>query len=249
MTASPDDIPTDLTLEIGADLSPDRFIAVARAFFGYVQEVALALAPANEAPKWTVRVKDGSALIGVEPSVGTPPEVLNTIYNRTAFGIQEVAKGDVSESELPDSALKHLRVLAEATDAKRAPVLMRLWVKKKPLELEPKIADAIREDWRADYSDYGTIEGRLQTIQDKDGSLQLQVHDSALRQTVRCYFPEEMLPEVFAKFRKRVEITGLIHYRANGVPISIEAANIDALPDDDELPTPEDVRGILRISA
>jgi hypothetical protein len=248
LTATPEDIPTDLTLEIGSDLSPDRFMAVARAFFGVVQEIAFAIAPANEAPKWTVRVRGGSALIGVEPAPSTPPEVLNAIYNRTAVGIEEVARGDIKDSELPDAALKHLRTLAEATESKRAPVPMRVWVRHKPIALEPRIADVIREDWRADYSDYGTVEGRLETIQDKEGSLQLQVRDAVLRQTVRCYFPEEMLPEVFEKFRKRVEITGLIHYRANGVPISIEAASIDTLPDDDELPTPEDVRGILRIA-
>ena len=48
------------------------------------------------------------------------------------------------------------------------------------------------------------------------------------------------------KFRKRVEVSGIIHYRKNGMPISIEAEQIIALPDDSELPTAEDVRGILR---
>lgn len=67
-----------------------------------------------------------------------------------------------------------------------------------------------------------------------------------LRQRVRCYFPEELLPEVFDKFRKRVEVSGIIHYRRNGTPISIEAEHILALPDDSELPTAEDVKGILR---
>lgn len=69
-----------------------------------------------------------------------------------------------------------------------------------------------------------------------------------LRQKVRCYFPEELLPDVFEKFRKRVEVSGVIHYRKNGTPISIEAERIDALPDDSELPNARDVRGILRIS-
>ena len=67
-----------------------------------------------------------------------------------------------------------------------------------------------------------------------------------LRQRVRCYFPEELLPSVFERFRKRVEVSGLIHYRKNGAPISIEAEHIVGLPDDSELPTAEDVRGILR---
>jgi hypothetical protein len=84
---------------------------------------------------------------------------------------------------------------------------------------------------RANYRDYGTIEGRLRTIQEGyQGSLQFQLLDAALRQKVRCYFPEDLLPDVFDKFRKRVEVSGIIHYRKNGAPIGIEAERIEALP-------------------
>ena len=110
------------------------------------------------------------------------------------------------------------------------------------------VARIIDEDWRADYNDFGTIEGRLETIQDRDGKLLLQVRDAMLRQNVRCYFAEEMLPAAFDMFRKRVEVTGIIHYRRNGSPISIEVSQIEKLPDDSELPTLDDVRGILRLT-
>ena len=104
----------------------------------------------------------------------------------------------------------------------------------------------IREEWRADYNDYGTIEGRLEAIQESRGTLQFFIRDAMLRLRVRCYFPEELLPAVFDKFRKRVEVSGVIHYRKNGTPVSIEAEQIIGLSDDSELPTAEDVRGILR---
>ena len=117
--------------------------------------------------------------------------------------------------------------------------------RKRPISFEPTIASVIREDWRADYNDYGTIEGRLETIQETYGTLQFYIRDAMLRQRVRCYFPEKLLPEVFDKFRKRVEVSGIIHYRKNGTPVSIEAEQIVGLPDDADLPTAEDVRGIL----
>jgi hypothetical protein len=85
----------------------------------------------------------------------------------------------------------------------------------------------------------------LETIQESYGTLQLFIRDALLRQRVRCYFPEDMLPAVFEQFRKRVEVSGIIHYRKNGTPISIEAEHIIGLPDDSELPSFEDVRGIL----
>jgi hypothetical protein len=97
----------------------------------------------------------------------------------------------------------------------------------------------------SDYNDFGTIEGRLETIQESYGTLQFFIRDVFLRQRVRCYFPEELLPSVFATFRKRVEVSGVIHYRKDGTPISIEAEHILGQPDDSELPTAEDVRGIF----
>lgn len=111
--------------------------------------------------------------------------------------------------------------------------------------LAHRIREAIREDWRTDYKDFGTIEGRLTAIQEQ-GTLQLLLKDEWLSQTVRCYVPEDMLPEAFAAFRRRVEISGMIHYRRNGTPISVEVDGIEPLPNDEDLPSAEDVRGLLK---
>ena len=250
MPATPDQIPTDLTLEIGENLSPDRFMAAARAFFGYVQEVSHAVTPEGEPARWIVRVREGSALLAVAPNPSLPPEIARTVYARAERGLRQlVANRDIEDSGLPEPALDPLRTLSQwrrLEPNKAPPVPIRLWVEKRPISFEPTIASAIREDWRADYSDFGTIEGRLETIQESYGTLQFFIRDAMLRQRVRCYFPEALLPEVFVNFRKRVEVSGIIHYRKNGAPVSIEAEHIIGLPDDSELPTAEDVRGILR---
>jgi hypothetical protein len=247
--ATAEQIPTDLTLEIGSDLSPERFMALARAFFGYIQEISESFAPEGNVPQWIVRVREGSTLLAVDPGAGLLPESADIVYAHAERGMERLAAGDVDDSGLPEPAIKYLRTLAEAAEGvpgKTHPVPMRLWVKRKPIPLEPVIASVIREDWRANYSDYGTIEGRLESIQEVHSGLQFHIRDAMLRQKVRCYFPEELLPEVFEKFRKRVEVSGLIHYRKSGIPIGIEAERIQILPDDSELPTAEDVRGILR---
>jgi hypothetical protein len=247
MTATPEMIPTDLTLEIGSDLSPEQFMAAARAFFGYVNELADE-ADLRPSDRWIVRVREGSTLLALDPNPSVPIEVVHRVYKRAAIGVERLANNDLENSGLPEGALKHLKVLSEMTDAaarKTAPVSMRLWVEKKPISLIPAIAGVIREEGRADYNDYGTIEGRLETIAESNGSLLFNIHDVTLRQKVRCYFPEGLLTEVFDKFRKRVEVSGVIHYRKNGTPISIAAERITDLPDDSELPTASDVRGIF----
>lgn len=245
MTATPEMIPSDLTLEIGDDLSPDRFVAAVRAFFGYVKDVSDGLSPEARYISWRVQVREGSALIGITPETSVAPEIVQSVYSKVASGIELVRGGDITGAGLSEGALKHLKTLSEISDAdKQRPVQMRVWVRRKPVPMSRDIGETIAEDWRSDYSDFGTIEGRLVGIQDR-GTLQIHVRDILFNQTVRCYFAESMLPTVFENFRKRVEISGTIHYRRNGTPISIEAVHIETLPEDSELPTAKDVRGIL----
>jgi hypothetical protein len=249
MTATPEMIPSDLAVEIGTELSPEQFMAVARAFFGYVQEVGEALSPDGDAPRWTVRVREGSTVLAVEPAPKMAPEVVEAVYSRAEYGIRHLESGEIDEAGLTEPAMKHLRTLSEFVEKSRQrPGPIRFWVRRKPVEVSEDIARVIREDWRVDYNDFGTIEGKLETIQDR-GTLQLHVRDVLLRQAVRCYFQETMLEQAFENFRRRVEISGVIHYRKNGTPISIDAAHITPLPDDSELPSAKEVRGLFRLSA
>ena len=90
--------------------------------------------------------------------------------------------------------------MTEAGPNKAPPVPIRLWVEKKPISFEPTIASVIREEWRADYNDYGTIEGRLEAIQETHGTLQFYIRDAMLRLRVRCYFPEGFFPTCSKNF-------------------------------------------------
>jgi hypothetical protein len=150
MPATPDNIPSDLTLEIGENLSPERFLAATRAFFGLIEEIAATLDPAAKPNAWTVVVREGSALIGVAPSSAIPLEVVKNIYAKVQSGVQYLAQGDIEGAGLPESALKHARTLSELTESRKLPTEMRLWVWKRPTTIGPTIADTIREDWRAD---------------------------------------------------------------------------------------------------
>ena len=246
--ATPDQIPTDLALEIDANVTPDQFLAAARAFFGYVDEVARFLIPEGASPKWKVMVREGSNVLAIEPASSALPAVVQAIYSRADEGVRQLAEGNLQASRLPEPALKHLKSLSELTEAKGNPVPLRLWVRRRPVSVNREIGRVIREDWRADYKDHGTIEGRLTAIQEH-GTLQLLLKDEWLKQTIRCYVPEEQLQDAFANFRKRVEVSGVIHYRRNGTPISVEVEAIDPLPEDSELPTSTEVRGLLKATA
>lgn len=245
--ATPEMIPTDMTLEIDQNLSPEKFLAAAKAFFGYVQEVGKSVAGDHDIC-WVVSVKEGSNLLAIDTDNSTPIkfEMVDQIYDKVLSGMIAVDSGNIDDARLPEPALKHLKTLSELTETRRGvPPTIRLWVRREPTIVSGAIAAHIREDWRSDYKDFGTFEGKLESIQDSNGTLRLQIRDSAMKQTIPCYFPETMLVNAFAMFRKRVEISGVIHYRKNGKAISIEVSGIEQLPDDDDLPSASDVRGIL----
>src|SRR5580700_8132336 len=106
MPATPDQIPTDLTLEIGENLSPERFIATARAFFGYVQELSHMVAPEGEQLHWIVKVREGSALLAVDASPGAPQEITQLVYASAERGIRHLINRDIEDSGLPEAALR-----------------------------------------------------------------------------------------------------------------------------------------------
>lgn len=245
--ATPDMIPTDMTLEIDQNLSPEKFLAAAKAFFGYVQEVGKSVVE-EESIHWVVSVKEGSNLLAIDTSSATPIDAVRIIYSKVLNGMISVKNGNIDDARLSELALKHLKTLSELTENKRgiAPII-RLWVNRKPTVIDGDIATHIREDWRTDYKDFGTFEGRLESIQENNGALRLQIRDALMRQVIPCYFQEEMLASAFEMFRKRVEVSGIIHYRKNGKAISIEVSGIVKLPEDNELPSASDVRGIFGV--
>jgi hypothetical protein len=121
-------------------------------------------------------------------------------------------------------------------------------VKREPVNIGSVIAKNVQADWESDYFDVGTIEGRLETISDATGGIKIRIRDYLYPKPINCIVPESMVQKALGSFRRRVEVEGKIHFRRDGTPISIEAMNIDVLPEDDDLPSAADVRGIMAVA-
>src|SRR4051812_9111192 len=99
--AKPDEIPSDLTLELGGNLSPERFMAAARAFFSCVEEVAKAVATQGEELEWIVRTREDSYLLGVDPAPGANLVVVKAVYSRIKHGVEHLVAGEIDTARLP----------------------------------------------------------------------------------------------------------------------------------------------------
>ena len=243
--AKSDEIPTDLTLDIGGDVSPDDFVSAVRNFFGYVKEIAESQEGDGTVIDWIVKVKEGSSLIGLEPSAAAPISRLTMIYNKADYGFAAMSRGDIRGAGLSEKAVNHLKAISEIAAKPDRNSQINVWVRRESRVIGAGFAKAVKESWDSDYYDYGSIEGRLEAIQDASGALKIRIQDYLFPKPISCVVPERMIEKVFQSFRKRVEIDGKIHYRRDGTPISIEAGEIDILPEDNDLPSAADVRGIL----
>jgi hypothetical protein len=244
----PEQIPTDLTLALGSDLAPDDFVAAVKNFFGYINEISVAQMGDGSEVSWIVKVKEGSSLIGLAPTSTASPSRLAMIYEKARYAPIALAKGNILDSGLSDKAIGHLKALSELAERQGDVRSVNLWVLREQVNIGTIIAKNVQTEWDSDYFDLGTVEGRLETIADATGGIKISIKDYLYPKAIKCIVPERMLQQVLDNFRRRVEVEGKIHYRRDGTPISIEAANIDVLPEDHELPSATDVRGIMAVA-
>lgn len=239
--ATANDIPTDLALEIGDDLDPRKFLATAKEFFALVDSIAGETATFE----WRVKVRDGSNILALFPARNALPEDAQRVLDRFDMAVRSLVSGEINVAILSDAALEHARKLSDLSKVKDGVLPMRIWVSRSPILYGPDVGDSIRKETRPTYWDYGTIEGTLSAIQDSSGGLELRVKDPIWRRAIKCFLPESMLDESIRLFGQRVELFGEIHYRKDDTPDSIRINKITRLPDDDDLPTIDEVRGLF----
>jgi len=242
--ATVEDIPTDLALEIGEDLEPKKFLAAAKHFFGLVSAVS-GLDAEDKKISWRVKVREGSNILAMHPDKSFETYDLGNVYNRVSGITLALAAGDLETVGLNDDILDHAKGLSDLTNIAGEKVPINIWVRKKPTLIGPDIAEYIREERSRGYTDFGSIEGQLNAIQDSMGRLELKIKDRLYPRAIICIVPENMLENAMDNFRKRVEVFGEIHYRRNGTPVSIKVDNLEKLPDDNELPTIAEMTGFL----
>lgn len=93
----------------------------------------------------------------------------------------------------------------------------------------------------------GTVDGRLLGL-NVHGQRYFNVYDALTSERVRCYFGHRIsVEDIGQAVERRVAVHGQIQYRPTGQIVSMLADRLDMFPRESELPTADDVRGILRV--
>ena len=245
--AQADDIETDLTLELDGDgVTPERFQRAVRAFLGIVAEVTKNVCDDRTSVRWRVKVKSGSNLIGVVPGPGFSPGLLRFIATAVHDGVIASEKNAALPPSFGEGAIRHLRDLSELSsrDAE-GDLRIRLWADRRPIRVTPQTATSTDRSAAGHFEDHGSIEGRLQTVSER-GAMRFVVYEALTDKAVNCFIEPAQVDEAMQNFGKRVEVYGLVKYRADGSPISIRVESISAFADPGQLPDFRSVYGILR---
>lgn len=245
--ATEHDIEADLTLEIsGPNIAPGKFLRGVRAFFGVLDEVSKAVCGTGETPQWRVQVKQASNLVGVFPAnAAVNPAVVDAILAKVRVGIETLEARSEEPPDFPARAVRHLKELGKIEGEREDDdTRVRVWVKREPIAVTHKAVAHAIELLREAFEDHGSVEGRLQVVSER-GSLSVQVFEPLWDRPIRCYLSEEKLKECLGYFGQRVEVFGVVRYRSDGTPISIEVEEVVPFPSIEGLPKAEDVRGIF----
>ena len=92
----------------------------------------------------------------------------------------------------------------------------------------------------------GTVEGRLEGVNVHGGSRYFAVYDDLTGERIQCHFGHRISAhDIGLAVEKRVAVQGEIRYRENGEIVSVNALSLSSFPPEHELPTADDVLGIL----
>lgn len=102
----------------------------------------------------------------------------------------------------------------------------------------------VRELTAKKYEGVGSVLGRLEAISVHSGN-EIRVWDENTNRPVVCTYPAALEDKIKANLRKRVLVSGTVSYNASGQPLSCAVADVDPYPESDELPTIEQVSGLI----
>lgn len=106
--------------------------------------------------------------------------------------------------------------------------------------------DRERFSEEGDYRAIGSIEARIEALFAHDTPYSCTAWTLLTNEPVRCFFSEpELLAAAYRNFQRRVTLRGILTSRVDGEVASMRVHSIEPFPSDDELPTVDDIRGML----
>ena len=242
-----------LTLTLKGDrITADAFAEAITSFLALVREVTAEMTGSSKDVEWLVSVKGGSAQVTYIAERRKPtapvPEITDTVYH----GMKQLNQRPQTSRRVKrpryfsDSAVKRVREISQLTQRHQVEGI-RIRRSRQHSGITDAAAQNAVRILEARPTEVGSIEGRLEMMSVR-GRLSFAVWDDLHDSEVRCYIPagnEELYDRAYRAFRKRVSVFGVLRLTEAGEPVSIQVRDIEVFPDPSELPSADEVYGIL----
>jgi hypothetical protein len=197
----------------------------------------------GESVEWTVEVRTGSVVLPVKPQAAT--DVRARLVRAVSEGMALVEAQPERPPHFTDRALVQARALANLStddhpirvgDGHRAVRLTKALV----AHVDQVTGDAPPR--------IGTVEGRLEAV-NVHGRPTFSIWERSSGQRVECVAGESLTVEdMGAALGRRVAVRGRIRASKGGEKRRIDATELHVFPAEEELPSADEVRGILKAS-
>jgi hypothetical protein len=237
-----------ITLEIsGPEITADVFTRSVRLFFDFINDVAANVAGKSKAVQWTISVKQGSiGLCATARSANGSPQLAAKAVSAIRSGIEIIGQRKKRPAHFSDNALTKLFELGNIPGIGDQGIeRIGLQIDQKRCELSPASVAYVDKLLGTPTSAYGTVEGDLLALNVK-GRLRFSIYETLTDKEIKCFFGDEIYNDVIAAIKKHISAYGLIRYRKNGQPASVEIERLTIFPDQAELPQFEDIIGLLK---
>ena len=248
MPIDPKKVNSDVTLALeDKSIAALDFRSAVEHFFGLVKEVTGTAAPGRDPNQWYIELYRGSAGLGLRALPGAyTKEQVHRISSAVVKGLQDL-KASRRPRLFNDSAIEHSKVLAGMVSRKNDNLMLRVFGRNGAGEvtLSRSIARGAVNILAPVYEQEGSVDGILETISSRQQN-EVVVYDALNDMGIRCFINATMVQEALPAFNKRVEVFGLVQYRDDGQPVSVKARSIVPFPADEEIPSVDEMRQLLK---
>jgi hypothetical protein len=183
--------------------------------------------------------KDGAFVLSIEPETATGLAAAN----RYRVGLRMLGRHHAPPAYFTADVLRHtnkaMRLLEDGvssfdlkTDRGRHVTATRA--------LGERVQSLVAEG----YEELTTLDGLLHRIEWDELRPRFYIVHALTGSRVRCEFHMNDLEAAKKALPHRVEVSGLVRYDVKGVPVSIDVTQFEQIPDDADLPSLEDLRGL-----
>ncbi len=221
----------------------DAFLKAVSAFFKIAKNVSEEFTRGKNQIEWFATVKEGSNIVIGQPRTKNHDETLALEVVRIMFeGIQSISNGHTQRPKFfNDAALEGVRAIATTETG-----IITIQNNRGVAHIQSRAATTVDVILGTVHKSFGDIEGKLTVLSDQAG-FKFYITEPIHGLEITCYITnDELIEKAVTYFRQRVSAAGLIKYRRDGTPISVDVDDLVAFEDDSFLPTTQDIIGIYK---